>query len=134
MLNKANVMTLIHHFSSIYRHSWHRTNLICINGPWMCVKQNLSCNSLGFLSYTCSRAKYMYNDMLWWCERAWRKYQTCIWSQFKWLICARCLVWWKKKHQAWRWPTYHLRHISVVIYIQMKWHTIMAYGYVLWHG
>ena len=33
-----------------------RKNAICIIGPWMCVKQNLLCNSIQVVSYTCSRA------------------------------------------------------------------------------
>ena len=33
---------------------WQEKNLKCIIGPWMCVKQNVACNSFQVLSYTCS--------------------------------------------------------------------------------
>ena len=48
---------------SIYFHHvvrWAGENLTCISSPWMCVKQNLSCNSLQVLCYTWARANDTY--------------------------------------------------------------------------
>ena len=38
-----------------YTSSLSRKNLVCITGPWTCVKHNLSCNSSKVFEYACSR-------------------------------------------------------------------------------
>ena len=48
---------LFFHFIVVCNITLGRKNLICIIGPWTCVKQNLLCNSLQVRSYTCSIQK-----------------------------------------------------------------------------
>ena len=57
------------HFWSGIKFSWHakhwtsslgRKNLLCVFGPWTCLRQNLLCNKYVFLKNACSEAKSTY--------------------------------------------------------------------------